>query len=290
MLWADDLEEGFETMITVNGMRGLGDNIYQRAFVKQLVGEVAIDTPWPEIYAGIPGLRFIRPVTKLRTQQKNIARQPGWHVKPPYGTQLFIKYGTEGIFKGMQEAFRVAPGVMDLPPLPASVAPPGPYVVVRPVTLRTEWLAASRNPDPVYVAEASAEAARRGYTVISVADLEPGKEFIRGAPPPAHLEYHQGQLDVMQLLALVAGASAVIGGIGWIVPACIAAKVPAWVVCGGQGGFNAPELIAPPGSTVSFAVPDNFCRCKTRDHNCDKRISNHAEKFTRWADQHLAVV
>lgn len=277
-------------MITVNGMRGLGDAIYSRAFIKQLKGSVCYETPWPELVNDLPNVQCARPVTNLRTQQKNIKRQTQWINKPRHGTQLNIAYGGEGILQGMAKAFRVAPGVMDLPQLPASVAPPGPYVVVRPVTLRTEWLAGSRNPDPMYVAEASAEAARRGYTVISVADLEPGKEFIRGTPPPAHLEYHQGQLDVMQLLALVAGASAVIGGIGWIVPACIAAKVPAWVVCGGQGGFNAPELIAPPGSTVSFAVPDNFCRCKTRDHNCDKRISNHAEKFTRWADQHLAVV
>lgn len=277
-------------MITVNGMLGLGDAIYSRAFIKQLRGPVSYETPWPELVADLPNVQCCRPSTQLRTQRKNINRQSAWSSKSPYGTQLYIRYGSEGILQGMQQAFRVAPGVMDLPPLPKSVAPRGPYVVVRPVTLRTEWMAASRNPEPEYVALASAEAAQRGYTVISVADLEYGKEFIVGAAPPAHLEYHQGQLDVMQLLALVAGASAVIGGIGWIVPACIAAKVPAWIVCGGQGGFNAPELICPPGTTVSFSVPDNFCRCKTKDHNCDKRISNHAEAFTRWADQHLAVV
>lgn len=277
-------------MITVNGMRGLGDCIYQRAFVKQLRGQVVLETPWPQLYADLPNVRCARPVTNLRTQQKNMNRQTSWVHKSRYGTQLNIQYGSEGILPGMSNAFRVTPGAMDLPPLPDLFKDTHPYVVVRPVTLRTEWMAMSRNPEPEYVAWASAEAARRGYQVISVADLEFGKEFIVGEAPPAHLEYHQGQLDVMQLLALVTGASAVIGGIGWIVPACIAAKVPAWIVCGGQGGFNAPELICPPDTTVSFSVPDNFCRCKSKDHNCDKRISNHAETFTRWADQHLAVV
>lgn len=281
-------------MITVNAMLGFGDSLYQRAFIKQLKGPVTVVTPWPELLSDIQNVRCARPVTNLRTQSKNIARQNGWSAKPRNGTQLHIRYGAEGIMRGMQQSFRVLPGVMDLPPLPDiskwCLSAYAPYVVVRPVTLRTEWMACSRNPDPDYVALASAEAARRGYTVISVADLEFGKEFIVGEAPPAHLEYHRGQLDVLQLLALVAGAAAVIGGIGWIVPACIAAKVPAWVVCGGQGGFNAPELIAPPDSTVSFAVPDNFCRCKSKDHICDKRISNYAEKFTRWADQHLAVV
>lgn len=277
-------------MITVNGMRGLGDAIYSRAFIKQLKGSVCYETPWPELVADLPNVQCARPVTNLRTQQKNIKRQAQWIKKPRHGTQLNIAYGGEGILQGMTKAFRVAPGVMDLPPLPDMFNDAHPYVVVRPVTLRTEWMAMSRNPEPEYVAWASAEAARRGYQVISVADLEFGKEFIVGEAPPAHLEYHQGQLDVMQLLALVASASAVIGGIGWIVPACIAAKVPAWIVCGGQGGFNAPELICPPDTTVSFSVPDNFCRCKSKDHTCDKRISNHAEKFTRWADEHLAVV
>lgn len=277
-------------MITVNGMFGFGDSLYQRAFIKQLKGSVTVVTPWPQLLEDLPNVQCTRPVTNLRTQQKNIKRQAQWINKPRHGTQLNIHYGGEGILQGMTKAFRVAPGPMDLPPLPKSLGPEMPYIVVRPVTLRTEWMAMSRNPETEYVAWASAEAARRGYTVISVADLEHGKEFIVGEAPPAHLEYHQGQLDVMQLLALVAGASAVIGGIGWIVPACIAAKVPAWIVCGGQGGFNAPELICPPDTTVSFSVPDNFCRCKSKDHNCDKRISNHAETFTRWADKHIAVV
>ena len=277
-------------MITVNGMRGLGDAIYSRAFIKQLKGSVCYETPWPELVSDLPNVQCARPVTNLRTQQKNIKRQTQWVNKPRHGTQLNIAYGSEGILQGMTKTFRVAPGLMDLPPLPKSVGPRAPYVVVRPVTLRTEWMAISRNPEPEYVALASAEAARRGYAVVSVADLEFGKEFIVGEPPPVHLEYHQGQLDVMQLLALIAGASAVIGGIGWIVPACIAAKVPAWIICGGQGGFNAPELICPNGTNVSFSVPDNFCRCKSKDHACDKRISNYAATFTSWADKHLAVV
>lgn len=278
-------------MITVNGMRGLGDNIYQRAFVKQLPKPVTLETPWPELFEDIPGVVFSRPTTTLRTQLKNIERQTSWVMKPPYGTQLFVKYGSEGIAAGMQKSFGVEPGDMDLPDFGDHVlSGSAPYVVVRPVTLRTEWMADTRNPDPQYVAQASAEAARRGYVVVSVADLECGKEFVVGEAPDAHLEFHDGQLDVRQLLALIQGASAVIGGIGWIVPASIAAKKPAWIICGGQGGFNAPELICPPGSTLTFSVPDNFCRCKHRQHNCNKGIANHATDFANWAEQHLPVV
>ena len=83
------------------------------------------------------------------------------------------------------------------------------------------------------------------------------------------------------------------GRIGWLLPAAIASKVPAWIVCGGQGGFNAPELITSPAMDVSridFAVPDNFCRCTQREHTCDKRIANHDQRFAEWADRLPALV
>lgn len=276
-------------MININSMRGLGDNIYQRAFVKALQGPIYIDTPWPELYAGIPDIHFVRPDTKLRTQSKNIARQPAWQIRPRHGRNLSIRYDSGGIIRGMRMAFGVNPAEFDLPdfgPSPFSSK----YVVVRPVTVRAEWRADTRNPEPGYIYQAAYEARQRGYAVVSVADLEDGKEWGCDPLPPSDIRYHHGELNVSQLMALIQGASAVIGGIGWIVPACLAAKVPAWVVCGGQGCFNAPELICPPGSTVTFSVPDNFCRCKLKEHNCDKRITNHAADFTSWADKHLPVV
>ena len=105
------------------------------------------------------------------------------------------------------------------------------------------------------------------------------------------LKNHKGKLPVEHLLALAKGAAEVIGGVGWRVPAALSAKVPAWIICGGQGGYNAPELITPKGqSNITFAVPDNFCRCRLKIHSCDKRISDYDSKLTQWADRHLAVV
>lgn len=274
----------------IHGMRGLGDNIYQRAFIKALPKPVYLDTPWPEIYADIEGVHFIRPQTNLRTQAKNIARQGRtWETPPPRQPVRQIRYGTEGIIQGMTASFSIAPGEFDLPPLPP---PPetGRYVVVRPATVRSEWRADTRNPEPEHIALAAHVAASRGYRVISVADLQEGQEWAISPMPYADVRYHKGELPVEQLLALVQGAAAVIGGIGWLVPAALAAKVPAWIICGGQGGYNAPELICPPDSTITFAVPDNFCRCKLKQHNCDKRISDYDAKLAHWADQALPLV
>lgn len=265
----------------IHGMRGLGDNLYQRAFVKQLPKPVYLDTPWPELFQDLPGVHFTRPVTPLRTQLKNIARHNNWVMPPGRQPTRQIRYGTEGIINGMIASFGTMPGTFDLPPLPPSPES-GKYVVVRPATVRSEWRADTRNPDPEYIHHAALFANLRGYRVVSVADFEEGKEWAEGILPYADVRYHKGELPVEQLLALVQGAAAVIGGIGWLVPAALAARVPAWIICGGQGGFNSPHQICPSGSTITFAVPDNFCRCKLKQHNCDKRISDYETKLTRW--------
>jgi hypothetical protein len=275
----------------IHGMLGLGDGLYQRAFIKSMPKPLYLSTPWPILYQDIPGVHFIRPQTTLRTQAKNIARHADWVMPPTRQPTRQIRYGAEGIIPGMTACFGVAPGAFDLPPLPPSPEH-GKYVVVRPATVRSEWRADTRNPEPDYILVAAADAKARGYKVISVADLVDGVEWMvgTGAGPFADVQYHKGELPVEQLLSLVANAAAVIGGIGWLVPAALAARVPAWIICGGQGGFNAPELICPTGSTITFAVPDNFCRCKLKQHNCDKRISDYDSKLADWADRFIPVV
>ncbi|HXK56578.1 MAG TPA: hypothetical protein PLZ16_08025, partial [Gammaproteobacteria bacterium] len=262
------------------------DNIYQRAFIKAMNRKIWLETPWPELYRDIEGVSFLRPNTTLRTQRKNITRQPGavWR-RPPALRSIRIAYAGEGIISGMRGRFGVDPAGFDLPSLPLSPVA-GKYAVVRPVTERAEWVAQSRNPLPEYVLEVSRVLRASGYTVVSVADLEDGKEWAIDPLPEADITLHNGELEVMDLLALVSGAAAVVGGIGWIVPAAIAAGVPGWFICGGQGGFNAPELITDKNhmdlSKVGFAVPERFCRCKQSRHQCDKRINGHEQKFREW--------
>ncbi len=270
-------------------MMGLGDGIFQRAFVKSYPGAY-LETPWPELYSDLD-VKCVRPDTQLRTQAKNIGRHSQWHA-PASGGMLRIAYHREPIVQGMRKCFRVNPKEFDLPDF-GSPPVEGRYVMVRPATVRAEWRADTRNPLPEYIASASAEIRRRGWKVVSVADLEEGKEWALGELPPADMRFHRGELRVTQLLSLLQHADAVIGGIGWIVPAAIAAKVPAWIICGGQGGFNSPEHITDPVmdlSRIAFAVPDNFCRCTLKQHTCDKRIADHDARFAAWADRLPALV
>lgn len=266
-----------------HGMRGLGDNVYQRAFIKALPKPLYLQTPWAELYEDIEGVYCTRPSTHLRTQVKNINQYKDWH-REPVGAAIGIQYGREGIIRGMEHCFRIAPAEFDLPDFGRVIAPRK-YAVVRPVTHRKEWLAQSRSPDPKYVAEAADILRESGYLVVSVADLADGEEWAESPLPYADVQYHKGELNVKQLMALIQYASVVVGGVGWIVPAAIAAKTPAWIINGGQGGYNAQEKITDPRmdlSRIAFARPDRFCKCFHSQHTCDKVISDHADKFADW--------
>ena len=281
------LNHEYQTMI-IKGMMGLGDSIYSRAFVKNYPGAY-LETPWPELFRDLD-VKRVRPTTQLRTQAKNIGRQTEWH-RRQVGRTLAISYGQKPIIEGLRAAFRCEPQVFDLPDFgPSPVA--GRYVVVRPVTVRSEWRADSRNPRPEYVFAAAEAARAAGYLVVSVADLEDGKEWAVGELPPDDLRFHAGELHIEQLMALCQHAAAIIGGVGWLVPFSIASHVPALVICGGQGGWNAPSRITDPimdTDHITFMVPDNFCMCREKQHNCDKTIADYDRLLAEWIDRLPAV-
>lgn len=274
--------------MNIQSMKGLGDNIYQRAFIKNAGQDVYLDTPWPELYHDLPHVHFVQPQTKLRTQAKNVRRNRmmKWE-RMPRGPLRSIRYGAEGIYAGMAKSFGWQAAPMDLPdfgPSPVN----GQYIVVRPVTVRAEWAAQARNPLPEYVAEAARLARERGFRVISVADIEPGKEWALDPMPNYDIAFHSGELSVSELLALVQCAAGVIGGIGWIVPAGMASGTPTLAICGGQGGYNHPQKLTQGWQAVgnvAFCEPDHLCMCTQRDHSCSKLISGFTEKAARWLDE-----
>ena len=274
-------------MIAIRGMFGLGDNVYQRAFIKSLVKStpVLLETPWPEIYQDLQNIQFIKPNTRLRTQKKSADRvdESVWAGRY-YGNSIQISYGDKGIMRGMRDKFKVDSSEFDLPDFESPIS--GKYAVVRPATVRKEWIAASRNPKPEYIAECAEKLLSEGYTVISVADLEDGVEWALEPLPRATMQFHKGELNIKELLGLIQHASVVVGGIGWMTPASIAYKVPSWIIFGGFGAFNAPENLFDKDrmdlSKIGYALPDQFCRCRDGKHNCKKDISNHAEKFADW--------
>lgn len=275
----------------IHGMQGLGDNIFQRAFLKTMTAKqvVYLSTSWPELYQDL-NVRCVRAVTSLRTQSKNIDRQHvrRWAIPPSTRPQIQVRYGHDSLARGnivqsMQECFGVPPGSWDLPAFPR-MERSRPIALVRPVTVRKEWTNTARNPLPEYVA-AVADDLYKDYHVVSVADLSDAHEWVEGTPPPAHEYFHRGELDVSALLGLVQSAAVIVGGVGWIVPASIAARVPLFCILGGHGAHNAPEKITDPRMDLThahFARPDRFCGCSNMRHACDKRNSRLESQWRRF--------
>jgi hypothetical protein len=288
--------------VLIRGMWGLGDNIWQRPFVRAAAAkyDVWLETPWPELYADVD-IKFVRGGRRLRTQQKNMDRQPvgRWSKPVPWLREIKVSYtgadlAADSIIRSLEWRWKIGfdPALFDLPNMgPSPVTALRPIAVVRPVTVRTEWRNEARNPRPEYVNALAAELMPT-HTVIAVADLADGREWAVGELPPAHRYLVRGELAVRELLALVRAADVVIGGVGWIVPAGLALRTRTFVVLGGHGGHNAPEKITDLRldlSSIGFAMPEDLCRCTNMLHDCAKRIADPLLQFRRWSSSFQAA-
>ena len=278
----------------IRTQKGLGDNIYQRPFIKAITKkcEVYLKTPWPQLYSDLP-VKFIKDNTNLRTQNKNLQRSDLSEQYVPEENIATIepRYVGEDLKRGINmvegliKSYKIDPETFDLPKFDTiKINSKKPICVIRPATIRNEWIAASRNPNPEYLLLASRILMKTHY-VISVADIDDFNEIGVNPLPEAHLYLNKGELKMEELLGLIQKADLVVGGVGFIVPACIASKTKLFCILGGNGGYNSPEIITDKRmdlSKVYFAKPDNFCKCTSAIHNCDKRISNFEEKLKEF--------
>lgn len=288
--------------LLIQGMKGLGDNIYQRPFVRAAARrhrEVYLVTPWPELYEDLANVRPVRSFTTLRTQSRNErASSARWSAEPRVALKARFAYAaselrTGSILSSLERGVPLNPGdrlEMDLPTSlqvpPTELLELGrPYAILRPATVRREWSNPARNPRPEYLVEAAAALRAVGLAVVVVADLVAGEEDLVGELPPADLAVLNGRWSTRELLGAVAGAAAVAGGVGWLVPAALALQKPALIVLGGNGAHNAPSKVADRRlrHAITFATPDNFCLCLGKGHECDKRITDFPRVATSFA-------
>jgi hypothetical protein len=287
--------------LLVRGQWGLGDNIFARAFVKELakVHTLYLETPWPEIYSDLE-VRFVRGQRSLRTQLKNISRQPAtrWVPAPNCAIRAVNYTGRElpgmNIPRALARCFGVGANwsAWDLPDwgLQCPINGDKPIAVIRPVTVRSEWFNSARNPLPEYVREIAARLMST-HAVVSVADCDASETLI-GPEAPCHVKLHRGELPVRELLTLLRHADIVVGGVGWIVPASIALKVKAFIILGGHGAHNAPAVVTDPAMElrwIGFAKPRAFCQCSNMRHNCDKAIPDLLEQWLNYWDRVRAL-
>jgi hypothetical protein len=276
-------------MITFQGMQGLGDNIHSRAVVRgyQARGErVQIITPWPSVFTGLDVACIRQPSAMLRTQAKNIRREAALYkpaIRSDRTVRIWYEHDHIRRYGGFLEAMCAAQGVdpavgFDMQvPLPwidralARIAPAWkadgrPLMVYRPLVERTEWVGCSaRNPDALAYADLLAPFMHR-YFIVSIADLEPGVEWLASAAGMYDLAFHSGELDFQEIAGLVALADLVWCSPGFMLP--LAQAIGSKLVCV-FGGHESARFYNHGGLLIE---PIHPCECFSKTHRCDKTI------------------
>lgn len=284
-------------IMSVHGMLGLGDNLHQRAIIRQYLSRyntVFLETPWPCIYHDLrgPRLQLAPRATTLRTQAKNLSRETKLYTAsmlPREGRRVRVWYTGDDIRKygsilGAMVAnaecdlrnadFRLPVPETWLTPIDAMIArwqPTKPIMLYRPLVERTEWEGCSgRNPE--FEAYYNIlRSIRRRFFVVSIADLVPSVEWRVGRDIMADVELHRGELAFELLAALAVRATLVYCSPGFAPLLAQAVGTPSVCVFGGHessmtiagGARFAPTLGIDP------IIP---CDCFSHTHKCQKKV------------------
>lgn len=282
--------------IVVRGMHGLGDNLHQRAVIRQLMAkhDVFLESSWVAPYHDLVGerLKIIRKATPLRTQSKNADREASLFHRGPLpqrAKEVRITYTPDlvrargSVLAAMCWAtatdYAVADFRMAVRPewlqraklLLDAWRPTKPVLVYRPLVDRTEWGGCkNRNPDHAAYA-ALLDAVRGDFFVVSIADLVPGQEWIVSRPILADVELHQGELDFETLAGLFSLSAGVFASPGFAVILAQAVGTP--VACLFGGYENSSSFAGGARFSPYLGIdPINPCQCFSHSHACQKSV------------------
>lgn len=295
--------------IIIDGMYGIGDNLHQRAPIRELMKthEVWLKTCHAGVYHDLipKGLHLIFKTTRLHAQAKIIEREKAVfpHSTPPANApQIKIWYRKDQIDKcgSIVEALMYECNVkgkadfsFPLKPewqqqardLIATWKADKPIMIYRPIVLRREWNGANRNPDPVAY-ETLFKAVRDKFFVVSIADLVPDVEWIIGPEQDADIKIHDGSLTFEVLAALFKEVNLIFCNAGFAPVLAQAVGTPSIVVYGGRESFKTTQRAGAHLAPTLGIDPDQPCDCHTERHDCKKTITlpPALEKVTAFAE------
>lgn len=251
------------TPLLIQGMHGMGDCVHQRAIVRALMKRhtIWLETSWPCIYHDLvsDNLHLLRRPVALRTQLKNSAREADKFSKGPaphhHMPMIHMTYSKATVANGtiLKAMFLKAgiPAEYDAAdyrlPIPQEwmemLARAGgcfdtqgkPLMIYRPLVARPEWrgsMVRNANADDYAAIFATI---RDSFFVVSVADLEPMREWIVGPVLKPDVTLHKGELPFEALAALFARAKCIYTSSGFGAVLAPAVGTPCISV---QGGYE----------------------------------------------------
>jgi ADP-heptose:LPS heptosyltransferase len=281
-------------------MHGLGDNLHERAIVRELMREheVWLKTSWPQIFWDMPQLHLLPLKSPLAWMAKNEIRTAALYGRDP--APIGSRIVSNGYLSRMRPGNRVSvlqtmadvcgvplgAGDFRLPIAPewtakadallARLNPSKPLMIYRPLIalrgLNRESARAklARNPDFAAYHALVSRIRHRSF-VVSLADLNDGVEELVGPQIEPDVAYHNGELDLETMAALTAKAELVFASPCFLT--VLAQAVSAPLVCI-FGGFEGKESFSA-GARYSPWLPIepiNPCACWSPACSHDKTI------------------
>lgn len=288
---------GPKPKIIVDGMYGIGDNLHQRAAIRELMKthEVWLITCHAAIWHDMlkQGLHLSRKTTNLRTQAKILEREKDTFPDEPlpsgnvprikiwYKKEAIDQYGTIagtlmsecGVFGKTIDFSMPVPRewIAQAQELINKWKPKKPLLIYRPIVRRKEWNGENRNPDPQAYAEIF-KSIRDKYFVVSIADLKKDEEWIVGEEQEADVKIHDGSLHFETIAGLFARADLVYCNAGMAPVLAQAVGAPSIVVYGGRECFRTTQAAGAHLAPTLGIDPITPCDCQSERHGCDKTI------------------
>lgn len=267
----------------IKTMSGLGDCIYMRPMIRKLPAHgLSLITPWPQVFQDLGPIKFVYPkYERLRTQSDNIAKFPidFWH--PYQEPDLQPKYiiPEEGIVQAFCKCFLGhqpkwlnndwEPQTQWLGPNPFPRAEK-PICLIRPTTLRSEWMTTSRGPNPDYL-QRFVDQYKSKYYIVSIASIKEGQEWYEKKLVGCD-EYIEDSPTFEKTYHMFFTADLIVCSVSFWVPMALAMNKKTICI---YGGHVPPSKIADSRikrPNYRELVPEPFCACYQNVHKCNKNI------------------
>lgn len=293
----------------IRGMHGIGDNLHQRAILRILRQRfnVTLETSWASLYHDfIAGgsFRVVNRPIALRTQQKNADREralfgempPHHHVthsiRLSYARatidQTASRTITEALFHaaGMPALFPEADFRLPLKAewedeaariMSAWPTKGRPVMIYRPLCMRPEWAGSGVRNANVEDYRAITAKLHEKFFIVSVADLEPQREWIVGPEYPADMAFHRGEFVIEILAAIFRRSDLIVTSGGFAAMLGPAVETPTISIL---GGYEPPTWC---GDGAKFSpylaiAPNPPCQCGSSgcQNHCSKNLDRPA--------------
>lgn len=287
--------------IYIRGMHGIGDNLHQRAVIRLLkeTHNVTLESSWHSLYHDLldEDFRVCGRTVNLRTQQKNAQREahlfaptPPHHHVPGVSVIRYVTSTinqttsgtiTEAMLRsiGLGQHFMRADFRLPLKDEWLAEAdrimgewPTGgkPVMIYRPLLARPEWMGSQvRNANTAQYQE-MAEMLHEKYFIVSVADLEPTKEWIVGPEFAADMKYHGGEFVFEILAAIFQRADLIFTSGGFAAILGPAVETPTISML---GGYEPASWCADGAKFSPYLVIEPISPCNCGSSGCNKKCS-----------------